>query len=283
MPPHDRPPQRHARSRRPRAASIVDVGGVGYDVLVPLSTFYVLGEPGAAVTLRIHTHVREDVDRALRVRHAARAGSVRAADRDQRHRPEAGAGGAVRHRAGGADPRDPHAGRRAADRDSRRRQEDRRADRARAEGSAAARRSQAAEPAPAASTPGDQLRDDLLSALINLGYQRPVGGEGARQGRCSGSPTRAFEQALQGRALRRADEGLTSMTDDRLVTAGARRRRRPVRGGAAAADARRVHRPGPRAREPPRRRSPRRSSAARRSITCCSTARPGSARRRWRT
>src|ERR671910_480446 len=40
---------------------VVDVGGVGYDVLVPLSTFYVLGEPGAAVTLRIHTHVREDV------------------------------------------------------------------------------------------------------------------------------------------------------------------------------------------------------------------------------
>ena len=40
---------------------IVDVAGVGYDVLVPLSTFYVLGEPGAAVTLRIHTHVREEV------------------------------------------------------------------------------------------------------------------------------------------------------------------------------------------------------------------------------
>ena len=40
---------------------VVDVGGVGYDVLVPLSTFYGLGEPGTAVTLRIHTHVREDV------------------------------------------------------------------------------------------------------------------------------------------------------------------------------------------------------------------------------
>jgi Holliday junction DNA helicase RuvA len=40
---------------------IVDVGGVGYDVQVPLSTFYVLGEPGAAVSLRVHTHVREDV------------------------------------------------------------------------------------------------------------------------------------------------------------------------------------------------------------------------------
>jgi len=39
---------------------IVDVGGVGYDVQVPLSTFYAVGEPGARVTLRIHTHVRED-------------------------------------------------------------------------------------------------------------------------------------------------------------------------------------------------------------------------------
>jgi Holliday junction DNA helicase RuvA len=39
---------------------IVDVGGVGYDVNVPLSTFYAVGEPGARVTLRIHTHVRED-------------------------------------------------------------------------------------------------------------------------------------------------------------------------------------------------------------------------------
>ena len=40
---------------------IVDAGGVGYDVQVPLSTFYELGEPGTPVTLRIHTHVREDM------------------------------------------------------------------------------------------------------------------------------------------------------------------------------------------------------------------------------
>jgi Holliday junction DNA helicase RuvA len=40
---------------------IVDVAGVGYDVLVPLSTFYRLGETGSVVTLRVHTHVREDV------------------------------------------------------------------------------------------------------------------------------------------------------------------------------------------------------------------------------
>ena len=39
---------------------VVDVNGVGYDVFVPLSTFYGLGDPGADIALRIHTHVRED-------------------------------------------------------------------------------------------------------------------------------------------------------------------------------------------------------------------------------
>ena len=39
---------------------VVDVGGVGYDVHVPLSTFYAVGEPGSRVALRVHTHVRED-------------------------------------------------------------------------------------------------------------------------------------------------------------------------------------------------------------------------------
>ncbi len=39
---------------------ILDVGGVGYEVTIPLSTFYVIGDVGAAVTLRIQTNVRED-------------------------------------------------------------------------------------------------------------------------------------------------------------------------------------------------------------------------------
>lgn len=39
---------------------IVDVNGVGYDVHVPLSTFYDMTEPGAEIALRVHTHVRED-------------------------------------------------------------------------------------------------------------------------------------------------------------------------------------------------------------------------------
>ena len=39
---------------------IVDVRGVGYEVQVPLSTFYQMPEAGSEVLLRIHTHVRED-------------------------------------------------------------------------------------------------------------------------------------------------------------------------------------------------------------------------------
>jgi holliday junction DNA helicase RuvA len=39
---------------------VVDVGGVGYDVAVPLSTFYGLAGVGGPVSLRVHTHVRED-------------------------------------------------------------------------------------------------------------------------------------------------------------------------------------------------------------------------------
>jgi Holliday junction DNA helicase RuvA len=39
---------------------VVDVSGVGYRVAIPLSTFYRLGELGGEVTLLTHTHVRED-------------------------------------------------------------------------------------------------------------------------------------------------------------------------------------------------------------------------------
>jgi holliday junction DNA helicase RuvA len=38
----------------------VDVGGVGYEVHVPLSTFYNLSEEGEEISLRVYTHVRED-------------------------------------------------------------------------------------------------------------------------------------------------------------------------------------------------------------------------------
>jgi holliday junction DNA helicase RuvA len=45
--------------KRPEAV-VVDVGGVGYEVRVPLSTFLELPDEGKSLRLRIHTHVRED-------------------------------------------------------------------------------------------------------------------------------------------------------------------------------------------------------------------------------
>lgn len=43
------------------ARVIVDVNGVGYEVFVPLTTFSVLPDTGAEVSIDVHTHVREDL------------------------------------------------------------------------------------------------------------------------------------------------------------------------------------------------------------------------------
>ena len=43
--------------------AIVDVGGVGYELAIPLSTFYELGEAGSPVQLRVYTHVSQDAIR----------------------------------------------------------------------------------------------------------------------------------------------------------------------------------------------------------------------------
>jgi holliday junction DNA helicase RuvA len=40
--------------------AIIETGGVGYDVTIPVSTYTHLPDAGAEVRLRIHTHVRED-------------------------------------------------------------------------------------------------------------------------------------------------------------------------------------------------------------------------------
>jgi holliday junction DNA helicase RuvA len=41
-------------------ALLVDVHGVGYEVFIPLTSFYELPAEGNEVSLKIHTHVRED-------------------------------------------------------------------------------------------------------------------------------------------------------------------------------------------------------------------------------
>jgi Holliday junction DNA helicase RuvA len=49
----------HLADKRPNLV-VIDVGGVGYQVSIPLSTFYALGELRDEVTLLTYTHVRED-------------------------------------------------------------------------------------------------------------------------------------------------------------------------------------------------------------------------------
>jgi holliday junction DNA helicase RuvA len=47
--------------REKQATSVIlDVGGVGYEVTIPVTTFFNMEEPGSQVQLRIYTHVRED-------------------------------------------------------------------------------------------------------------------------------------------------------------------------------------------------------------------------------
>lgn len=44
----------------PTSVIVEASGGVGYELTVPLSTFYVLGDVGNDVSLRVYTYVRED-------------------------------------------------------------------------------------------------------------------------------------------------------------------------------------------------------------------------------
>ncbi len=64
---------------------------------------------------------------------------------------------------------------------------------------------QAADPARAAGRPEDQLRDDLLSALVNLGYQAGAA-EKSIDRVIKASPDAGFEQALR-EALRSMMKG----------------------------------------------------------------------------
>lgn len=179
---------------------IVDVQGVGYDVQVPLSTFYVLGDAGSAVTLKVHTHVREDV--------IALYGFATRLEQDlfERLISISGIGPKLALAVlSGMEPPDlvraikaqdvarltsiPGIGKKTAERIGMELK-----DRMPASLHAAA---EAAKPAP----PEDQLRADLLSALLNLGYQRPAA-EKAIEKAVSADPDARFEDAL--RAVLRA-------------------------------------------------------------------------------
>lgn len=174
---------------------ILETGGVGYDVQVPLSTFYTLGEPGSALTLRVHTHVREDVialygfatqlELALFERLIAISGvgpklalAVLSGIEPAELIKAVRLGDVARLTA------IPGVGKKTAERIGLELK-----DRLPAS-------LQAIGQAQIEASPGDQLREDLLSALLNLGYQR-AGAEKAIDKTLSESRDPAFDAALR--------------------------------------------------------------------------------------
>ena len=175
---------------------IVDVQGVGYEVHVPLSTYYDVGDAGADVALRIYTHVREEAFHLY--------GFLTTIEQQLFERLIAISGIGPKLAVAvlsGIEPRDligavqrgdiarltgiPGVGRKTAERmilelKDRLAQLDVTAG--------------AGEPVPSA--PGERLRDDVLSALQNLGYHRPLA-EKAVDSMLSSTSEPSFEQALK--------------------------------------------------------------------------------------
>jgi len=175
---------------------IVDVQGVGYHVTVPLSTFYDAGELGAEVSLRIYTHVREDtlqlygflttLEQQIFERLIAISGIGPKLAVAVLSGIEPGELVAAIHRADltrltGI----PGVGRKTAERMVLELKD---------------RLAQLAVPAgagaPIPASPGERLRADLLSALQNLGYHRPLA-EKAVDATLSSAGAPSFEQALK--------------------------------------------------------------------------------------
>jgi Holliday junction DNA helicase RuvA len=178
---------------------IIDVSGVGYDVAVPLSTFYGLGEPGAEIALRIHTHVRED---ALLLYGFA---TLLELDLFERLIGISGIGPKVALSVlSGIEPRElvravergdvvrltaiPGVGKKTSERIV-------------LELKDRLPRAQIAAAAAGDAAPGPPvLRDDVLSALTNLGYHRPLA-EQAVDAALKATPDGSFERTLK-QALR---------------------------------------------------------------------------------
>lgn len=175
---------------------VVDVQGVGYEVLVPLSTYYEVGDEGAEVALRIHTHVRED---ALQL-----YGFLTDLERQvfERLIGISGIGPKLAIAVlSGIEPRDlvaavqradvarltgiPGIGKKTAERIV-----------LELKDRLAAMAVPAAAGAAPAAAPGDRLRDDIVSALQNLGYHRPQA-EKAVEAVLAATPEPTFEDALR--------------------------------------------------------------------------------------
>ena len=151
---------------------VVDVGGVGYEIHIPLSTFYELPEDGAGVDLLIHTHVREEAlqlygfgsalekelfEKLITVSGIGPKLAITILSGIPPQELVAALGNGSLERL----TRIPGVGRKTAERlivELR-------------DKMLALQASQVARAAPAAAA--DSVRDDLISALVNLGYRRP--------------------------------------------------------------------------------------------------------------
>lgn len=175
---------------------IVDVQGVGYDVHVPLSTYYDVGDEGDDVALRVYTHVREDalllygfltvLEQQVFERLIAISGigpklaiavlsGIEARDLV----------GAVQRGDLARLTAIPGIGKKTAERivlELRDRLKQLTA--------------LPAADAAASASPADRVRDDLVSALVNLGYHRPQA-EKTVESALKSDPDLGFEQALK--------------------------------------------------------------------------------------
>jgi Holliday junction DNA helicase RuvA len=174
---------------------IVDVQGVGYEAHVPLSTFYEMPEPGGEIALRVHTHVREEAlslygfvtllelqlfERLIGVSGIGPKLALAVLSGIEPNELIA----AVRHGNVARLTAIPGVGKKTAERIGLE-LKDKLAAFLPVEGAASV-------PASA----GESLRTDVLSALINLGYHRPLA-ERAIDAALKSGNTSSFEQTLK--------------------------------------------------------------------------------------
>jgi len=177
---------------------VVEVNGVGYDVAVPLSTFYGLGEAGADVALRIHTHVREDA--------LALYGFATALEQDLFERLIGISGIGPKLALAVLSGIEPIELMRAIERGDVARLTGipgvgkKTSERIVLEMKDRLPRLQPAAVAAGAVEPPSAVRDDVLSALVNLGYHRPLA-EKAVAAALKALPDEGFERTLK-QALR---------------------------------------------------------------------------------
>ena len=188
---------------------IVDVNGVGYEVSIPFSTFYDLDEPGAAVQLSVYTAVREDAIQLYGFKTARERElflvllTVNGVGPKLALTMLSGLSadeliGAIRAGDLARLTRLPGVGRKTAERlilELR--------DKITALATPGQESAAAASATPA--TPAEALREDALSALVNLGYQRAAAEKAIRAATDEGGATSV--QALIRRGLQLLAKG----------------------------------------------------------------------------